>query len=797
MQPPLDDTAQLKNLTESGKPPKTRMNSASAVRQMWGMTDGTYERRFRRDALVKGLVDGNRPFDQSKLRDSGQQYRANFSNGEAESFLNTAVTAFYDLFSEVDRFANCQVDPELDQANQWSDIISREFDSLLRKNDRLDYNIQLSFHDMVLYGIGPMIWEDELDWRARAVNHYRLRVPDGTPSNVCDWEFCFVECNYRVDEMYAMIADPETAKKRGYDVAQIKEAIQNALPLSIRNMAADSPLKWQEWIRNNECRAGMESKVVRCVRFFYREFPKDDDGYGTVSEMLVWLDGNTSSTEDKPLYHAIDVYEDWRNALCAFFWDRGDGTAHSVRGLGVKMFHLLHAKNRLQCAQYDAATMSMTLKFKAVGSSQSQQLSVSNLGPCQVFQGPYEPIPTSGANNLGPSLEVSTDIERTLNSNLGQYRQSPDKQTGNPRTAFEVNAELQRQSVLAKTQISRFYQQLDEFYQETFRRSASEKIPKSTKNRWLLMALEFQERCQARGIPLEILRKAKVTARRTSGQGSAYMRALSLGQLYRTVFPVLPFDGKSNLTDDLIAATAGREAVSRYNPVPMARTKEAQQAWEAQIENDSLRNRGAITLTPYQNDIIHAQEHLAFGSQASQSLQAGASPVDVLGILEAIGKHTAQHLQRINGNPVYAREARALTAQWKQMGQIADQIEGLLKKQAQAAQQAQMTNQQAQQIQQGQDPETNLKAAEMQAKLQLKAQKQQGDMALKARKQQQDNELKRQQALADQALKDAETAAGIRLDTAKTASNIRLNNISTAAETLPIEEPIPEEQPGF
>ena len=150
------------------------MSSACAVRQMWKMTDATYDKRFKRDALVKGLVDGNRPYDQSKLKDSGQQYRANFSNGEAESFLNTAITAFYDLFSEVDRFANCQVDPELSEANRWTDVISKEFHELLKQNDRMDFNLQLSFHDMVLYGFGPQVWEDELDWRARAVNHLSL-----------------------------------------------------------------------------------------------------------------------------------------------------------------------------------------------------------------------------------------------------------------------------------------------------------------------------------------------------------------------------------------------------------------------------------------------------------------------------------------------------------------------------------------------------------------------------------------------------------------------------------------------
>jgi len=760
-----DSPYELKSLSPTGQAPKSRIQSAQATRDMYGRARYANEKRRMGDALVKGMIDGNRPFDQGAIEKNGQRYRANFNNGEAESFLNSSTGAFYDLFSEVERRVTVKIPGSFAEKADLEDAIAEEFDALIREDDTFDWSVQCSISDMVEFGIGPQIWEDPYTWRPRRWRHDELDVPDGSPSNVVDWERCFLTCNYRVDELYGYIADEEAARKAGWNVAAVKRAIIRAAERvdnkPFYGNGTGAWIDYQQWIRNNDISVGDQCDRVRVARFLYKEFP-GEDGVSKISEAWVAVD----DSQDDFLFQEERVYQDFRQALCCFYYDRGDGTHHSVRGLGVKMFHLLMAKMRLQNGAVDAASMRGALMFQSrrAGESNRAQLGISSHGPFAVIPDNLEYINVNSASALDAPMAVMRDLDGTLAANLGQYRARLEKPEGNPRTAFEVSAELQKQSILGKTQIQRYYQQLDEFYAEMYRRASNPE--QSRTNYWQRKALEFQDRCAERGVPREVMKKAVVRAMRTVGQGSPYMRALALGQTVSELYAVLPEDGKQRLVNDVIAARFGRDHIARYNPEPPVRAYEQQQRWEAQVENDTLRNRGQVSITVYQNDTIHLQEHLGFASQAAQSLQQGADPAEILGILQAAGQHCALHLERLAANPTRKDEFKALEAQWKALARIADQLEEQLQQQMEQQAQQAAVAQQAQAVESGTDPETQLKTAQAQRDMQIKEYKAKEQVRLKEEKQ-----------AADLALKDAKTAQDIRIKSIKDAQAIQATAI--------------------
>lgn len=760
----------FKGLNDNGTVPKTRLSSAAQARELFEKVVRAHDRRHARNALAKGLIDGNPPYEQAKLDKNAQKYRANFNNGEAKAFVDTAVTAFYDLFSEVDTYAVVSLDTDSIDKPKLEDGATAEFDWLLKQDDRFDYTNQLSIHEQVVYGWGPLSWEDDLDWRPKALHHNDVYLPDKAASNVADFDRVFFKADFSIPELYRYIANPNAAQA-GWNIEAVKRALMHAVRSGYNQFHSGSNwVEYQRFIAANDTSLSDSPLVVRCFRVLFQEFSENGDA-GEISEGWVWRD----EVEDQFLYKKTRAYKDWRQVLYMGFYDRGDGYAHSVKGLGVKMFNLLTAKTRLQNAAVDAGFQELALPLRSTSTNATAQqaLSITHMGPYTIFPHGFDAMqfPNRG-QRIEAALAVNRDLDQTLASNLGQYRARLDKPEGNPRTAFEINAELQKQSLLNKTQIARWLQQRDELYNEILRRAANPKLGDQHKSKWLKLAKEFQSRCKKRGITEKMLEKATAKARRPVGQGSQLMRTMALGQTFQALFPLLPEDGKVNLVDDMISAQVGRDAVMRYNPAPQMRTKESQQRWEAQIENDTLRNRGSITLTTFQNDVIHLQEHLAFASQAAQSLEQGADPADILGILQAVGAHTALHLQRLANNKIREQEFKIFEAQWKQLAQIADQLENQLRKeQEQAAEKAQMAAQ-AQAVQAGQDPETQLKAAELAAKIKHAEVKVASGIQLKAQKQAADIELKRQQAAADQALNDATTAAEIRRNTAKTVSDM-------------------------
>ena len=96
---------ELDNLSESGQPPKSRLNDAKAVDDMVRQLIRADDRRSKVRSKLKGLVDGNPPYSPTELKRLGQSYRTNCNFREAEAFMNLGLSAFYDVFSEVPRMS--------------------------------------------------------------------------------------------------------------------------------------------------------------------------------------------------------------------------------------------------------------------------------------------------------------------------------------------------------------------------------------------------------------------------------------------------------------------------------------------------------------------------------------------------------------------------------------------------------------------------------------------------------------------------------------------------------------------
>lgn len=736
--------SELKSLSDGGTPPKTRVSSARDVRSMFTRARQAYEKRHQKNALVKGLVDGNPPWP-NKTKD-GQRYRANFNNGEGYAYLETSVTAFYDVYSEPETYATVTVDTKDPQSQLYSDIITKHFDWLQRQDDEMDFNIQLSIHDMVYYGTGPQLFLRPLDWRSTAVPHNSLYVADDERANVASWQWCIFQFSYNVNELWDFIADEEVARLQGWNVDAVKQSIMNAKPQSWTSPQWNQWETWQHALRNNDLYLGSQCAKVRIAKMLYKEFSVDG-AQPKISECWVDID---SSSEDF-LNRFEDRYDDMRQAVCAFYYDRGDGFHQSIKGLGVKMYQLLTSRMRLQLAAVDAAFATSTVFLTSNQPTGRQALSNIQFGAFTVLPNGVSTIQQSNLQGvLEPAIAMGEQLGRVLDNNLSQYRQRMELPSGNPPTKYQVQAQLAQSATLGKTQLARYYQQLDELYAEKFRRAINPDLPKLTKNKWLKLALEFQKKCLDDGVPREMFDKCVVKATRIAGQGSQFMREQSLNQIYATLFPALPEDGKERLIRDMISASVGPSLTNRYWSKDSMDPAAADQNWQAEVEHGILYDGGSVQITPQQNDIIHLTKHFEWLAQGVQAIQQGADTNEVFNSLVAGRAHVAQHMARLQMNTSRKQEFMQFMELFKSISQSIDEVGAMIQQQAQ---------QQAQQQQQVAQAQTSIDADTMkaQAKIALDQAKAQNMMSIKAAKAQQ-----------DMALKDASTAQRLKIDQATT-----------------------------
>jgi hypothetical protein len=607
-----------------------------------------------------------------------------------------------------------------------------------------DYLMQLSQREMVLIGDGPLIFEDSTDWRCKAIMATDLLVPDGTKSNVSDWKVAAVRTRMGVDDLFEKIQDEEAARAAGWNVDYVRQRIRAAMPEPYRSGVQYDWEFFQRQLRSNDITFSARSEVVLMCHIFYKEFD------GQISHVII----DERDSEDF-MYKKLRRFSRWEQVIHPMYYDRGDGEHHGVKGLGIKMLQAMELKNRLRCSMVDSAFARTQILFRPLNPNALSKTSVVQQGPYAILPPDYEVIQQNIAGVLDAPMAVNADLENVLQGNLSQYRQSLNKPSGNPRTATEVQAIVAQQSAIGKTQLSRYYNQLDSFFEERYNRASNPNlnpITKSDKD-----AIEFQRRCKERGVPVQAMIDIDyVEATRTVGQGSQFAKQQLLGTLLG-LSGSLPEGGKVNLLKDYIAAQVGQQMVDRYLPTQMQSARVQDQAALAVLEHSSLRQGNMPIVTDTQSHIIHIDTHLAAANEAAASLQQGGNPQEIVLFLQGIGQHVQDHLQRLSTDPSRRPQVEAYTQQLQMLSQTIEQLGQLIQEQAQAMAQ----QQQAMAIQQGVDPKTAVLNAEVQAKIA----RQNAEVMANIQRQ-------NTKAMADLSRRNAKTTADIQRANATAESNL-------------------------
>lgn len=505
---------------QTGQPPQTRMKDPAQVRDVVVRAiryDMTY-RDWKR-ARIKGLVDGNPPYQHANLVAAGRGDECNVNWRIAKYFLSLAKGMLYDTFSEEETFTTVDLDADRimfeqrkneaegnglspDQVQEWSGIVTEEFDLLQRSDPDWDWNVQNSQGQSVLYGSGPMVFEDGLDWRPWAFESRCLLVPEWGRSNTNKWEWAALVVEYSPDKLYEKILNPEAATKAGCKVSAIRRAIMNAHPLTRTGVMYQNWSWHQDLLKNGTYYYADQSKMIRTAHFFFREFQEQGDTEGRITEAMIDLDGLAASETGKLdfLYFKERKYDNWRQAIHPMYWDHDvNGYHHSVTGLGIEMYAALEYENRLLCRLADDA-FAPKLFFKPTTASEREKMSIAQVGRYGILPAALDMVQQHVQPMLQDGIAMSREIQSLVSSNLSQFRTNAlTKQQGNPVTARQIDYEASEQAKMGKTQLNRIYEQWDWVYGEKYRRAINPGLTKDVRGG--TEALEFVERCKRRGVP--------------------------------------------------------------------------------------------------------------------------------------------------------------------------------------------------------------------------------------------------------------------------------------------------------
>jgi hypothetical protein len=740
----------LKTISDNGAAPKSRLSSPSDTKSLNQLLiDGDRE-RSRWDAMLKGMADGNPPYNTAKRRAASQAWRANFSTLEGKSYLSNALVPYYDLFSSSTYYIDFQTAyGSVNQQQDWSGIITEELDVTLKQWKGFDFNVWSMLHDFVGYGQGFLVWNNSWDWRFKRIGHRYIRVLNGSDADLDTLPLLIISQSYHVHELWGKIQDEATAKASGWNPDAVKQAIREAVP---KRPNSQSPPDWQmvqQELKDHDLLESARASTVQAARVYVKEFD------GKITELIIAERG-----ESEFLFRKERRYANFYQVLAPFFLEVMDGSWHGATGLLRDVFNIVQTKDRLTCSEIDAAFLRTAITLQAKSASAMNKIGLIQIGAFNIIPPDFDVQQSQVLGDITTVIEVNNDLDQRLARNTGIYRASPQRTQGNPQTAAEAALSYQAQTVLGNSAVNRFYNQMDKGYEELVRRITNPNLSRTDESS--IAALDFQGRCFRRGVPkAALLSRKSIRAFRSMGNGSIVMRQTALQSLL-PLLQLLPQSGRSNLVDDAISVYANQSKVERYNPKPELASGTDQQAL-AVLENAAMKTGSQVVWTDTQDNLIHSEVHLKASADGAASLSQGANPMEVLSFMEMVGPHIALHLQHLSQDPSNKQQYIALEAEYQRLGQVADKLHAQIQKMQQQQQMEAQKKQQAQQIMQGVDGDTAIKAATAQAKIQQSNIKTQVSLRQKEEKHQQ--ALK--QTAQDMAIKDAQAAADIALEKQK------------------------------
>lgn len=732
------DGLDLQSLDEKGKPVTSRLKDVKSAVGIFATLLKADEKSAVNRARLDGMFDGASPYNQSQLAASGQSLKTNLNFGEAQRLLDISLSAYVDLYSSLERLVEVRgTTGERSENAPKEDIVSEELTHLFRSWPEFHSSYLRLCNTFIKHGVGIAYFDSPDDWRFRVGGFADILIPRQTPASEQAIDIAIGRRQYHLHELYHFIKNEKAAKAVGWNVEEVKRVMMENVKTSGRAYTSGNTFSdfeaLQAEIKNNDLYTGIQNPTVDILHYWVREMD------GSISHFI--------SAESSPkdfMYQRVSRYDSPEQAYVFFTNGVGsNGTYHSVRGLGQRIFSHIQTSNRLRCQQIDGAMLASAVMIQPENQRSLDELSFTFYGAYAVMS-PNVRVIEKAIPNLGTAVQPALqDISQQLSLNTDTVSPYGPQQSSPYRNQMQVVADMDVSTRLSGASLNLFYSSWNRLLPEMVRR-----VVTSKKNDPLIR--DFFKRCADRGVEEEFIRKLdtkRTKAVRSIGNGSMANRLVSLREL-QGISGQFDDVGRRNLTRDIVSTRVGHDLADRYVPAneDQRPTVDLKIAY---LENQQLQAGQPVPVVASELHGQHLQIHVPLLQQILEAINTGqADPQQSLPILQALYQHISETLQFAAGDPAL----QSVVASTKQSLQYAEEainnttkaLEKIQREQAEMAEQS---------GQQPQVSEVDMKLQKAQVDMQIAQQKAELDMAIKQKKFDQ-----------EQAMRDAKAALEFRTE---------------------------------
>ena len=684
----IESPTQPATIDENGKPPVNRFTTFSGLHSSYEEARRRHTKEDYRFTALRGIFDGHPPEDPAFLSENGMEDMPNFNTREFTAKVKSYVSTWTDHNCGGYKYAEVkakQTDPQEtpEAVRYYSEKLTEFFNEAITEWDdeeeiqsAAEFILEGCVRDlqMGIFGIGPIYWPDDIDWRWVPVPTRKVLMPSGTKISLRNCPAFHIETETTVTALYKKVVGDD------YDKDWDKEAVLELLYQKTSEMKGsqrESLAEWQNRLRNNDDFVCGDFQPVELVDSYVQEFKVTGKKDGISHYVMA-----RSGTPCKFLYKKDRKYGSFRTIMVPFCDSAGpEGDWHGVKGFGDEIYDSCDFQNRFFNHIARASMVNSMPMFQAGSETDREKFSQMKWSNMGVLNPGLQISQINVKADINGAMAVLQESKRTTNTNTRIFPQG-EKMGGDAKTATQSVFDRQDQAQFNGLQI-KFYRMvcLDRMFAEMYRRLTADNYPENLPGG--RAAKNFRDRCKEAGVPKKCYQSPKmVIADRTGGTGNQALDAQRAQQLLNVA---TPGRGQLNARKDVARAhLSDASQVGMYvEDAPIADDQDRLISYENGFINDGQ----VLEAFPNEDHQRHLGEptpegrgHLAVlvtAQQVAAQMSKSGAVADNLEdakklsrVLEAALSHCAQHMQFLATLPMFQELAKQLAKTLNDAGQF-------------------------------------------------------------------------------------------------------------------------------
>ena len=655
----------IQTVTESGKAAPSRFLSALDIRTVYHrMRDDDLMEADRRSRIAK-VYNGYRPHNPETLKALGLRNITNVNFLGLKGQIDARVGPIQEMALDTTNLVELR--PSGEDANnpeieRIGEVISEEFSTTLREDDRFLPTITAMVKEADLYGLGPITWTDYKDYHPVALDRGQIKFLSDASSISSANDLYIIESTIPAWYVLSLLDDEKASAAAGWNISVLKKYIIAVFRdlVDTRGEAGDSmgtsvaESAVAEW-RQNRVFDSEQFRPMHVLHAFVKEVAAPR---GITHYILPSIDHNGPDVNEAVegfLMEKKNAYENMNQCVIWLPYSVGERFARAVRGLASYLLPVEDVSNRFMGQMIDAGFRAASFILTSNGSVDPKRFTIHEYGPYIMTPQGLTPAQSQISPNFQHLASLQEAIKNVASNNaMGAHGPgaAPERvySGADRKTKEQVRMEAAIGSKAEQSQFIIRMSVFDNIFRECFRRFI-ELVRDPDEHDYFPEVKKFIERCKRRRVVLADIKKANdlftVYMCRELVTGGADAKAGILSELIGSYGGNMDERGRLNATHDMILARMGKKSADRYRPQLNRDEMPSNASSHAMMENNDMRELSFVLATPDQMHWSHIPVHGRLLQEIVEAAQSGQTedPQRALDMLSMVAQHIQEHLK--------------------------------------------------------------------------------------------------------------------------------------------------------